>query len=217
MAFAVFFGFTFCGLIYLYVKTRDTWNWRKIVLVAVISLIVALLSLLLLIFWDKLFNPQANITYGKKYSGLIQSYDGLSIGDNISDIEFKLGKLKSEGKTKGGGYDIFRPNDNSPKVIYTVPSGKKVDFIGVDCDKYNEDSFNGIKCGTTSDEIVKKYKNKLKIWCPSSLDKNDDPFRIYDIVEFGTRFYLQKNQVVGIRLLKPDDMKNPSTFKDCDS
>jgi hypothetical protein len=213
----ILLGCLFLGCVYLYLNTREIWNWKKILLIAAISIVLLVIAFLLLIFWDKLFNHQSRTSSGKSYSGFIQSYDGIAIGDNISDIEFKLGKLKSEGKTQSGGSDIFKPSKDSHKVIYTEPSGKTVEFIGIDCEKYNYDSFNGVKCGTSSEEILKKHKDRLKIWCPISLDKDADPYRVYDLIEFGTRFYLQKNHVVGIRILKPDVMKNPKHLKECGS
>jgi len=213
----ILLGCLFLGCVYLYLNTREIWNWKKILLIAAISVVLLVIAFLLLIFWDKLFNHESDVSSGRKYSGLIQTYDGVAIGDKISDIEFKFGKLKSEGKTKGGGYDILTPTFESPKVIYTESSGTIVEAIGIDCSKDNTDSFNGIKCGTSSEEILKKHKDKLRIWCPSGQEKDFDPFRIYDLVEFGTRFYLQKNHVIGIRLLKPDTMKNPKSLKECDS
>lgn len=212
----VFLGCLFIGCVYLYLNTREVWNWKKILLISAGLLVVLILSFLLLIFWDKLFNEQADISSGKNYSGLIQSYGGIAIDNSIADVEFKFGKLKSEGKTKNGNFEIYVPSKESALTIFTEVSGKTVDFIGVDCNKSN-DSFNGIKCGDTSEQILKKYKDKVKIWCPSTVEKDEDPYRIYDIVDFGTRYYLQKNVVAHIRFHRQSFMRTPKTLRECET
>lgn len=210
----IFLSSLLLGLIYLYVKTKDTWNWKKIFIGIISFAAILLVSILIAVYWDNFFKKSDDFNSDREYSGLIQSYQGISLGDKISNLEFKYGRLKFEGKTQGN-VPIYTIEAKPNLVIYKRESSDSVSFIGIDCSN-TLDSFNGIKCGTSADELLKKHGKKVKIWCPKELAKDENPYRIYDMVEFGTRFYLSKNEVSHLRIYSPDDMKNPSSLKECD-
>jgi hypothetical protein len=210
----IFLSSLLLGIIYLFLKTRNDWNWRKILIIFAFISVAVMAIILIAVFWNEWFKKSSDADAEIKYSGLIQSYQGVSLGDKFSDLEFKYGKLKSQGKTFGNV--PFYTVDSKPNlVIYKNESSDSVDFLGVEC-AGSKDSFNGIKCGMNSEELLKKHGDKVKIWCPKELAKNDDPYRVYGIQEFGTRFVLGKNQVDHIRIYKPDEMRNPKSLKECD-
>jgi hypothetical protein len=211
---SIFLSALLLGLIYLFLKTRNDWNWRKILIITTVIAALAMVIILITIFWDEWFKKSNEVEAEKKYSGVIQSYQGVSLGENIANLEFKYGRLKPQGKTLGN-VPIYTIEAKPNLVIYKNQSSDLVDFLGVDCTG-SKDSFNGIKCGMNSDELLKQHGDKVKVWCPKELAKDEDPYRVYDITEFGTRFILSKNQVVHIRIFKPNEMKNPISLKECD-
>jgi hypothetical protein len=210
----IFLSSLLLGLIYLFLKTRKDWNWRRILIITTVITSLVMAIILITVFWDELLKKSSDTDTEKKYSGIIQSYQGISLGEKITNLEFKYGRLKPQGKTLGN-VPIYTIETKPSLVIYKNLSSDSVDFLGVDCTG-SKDSFNGIKCGMNSDELLKQHGNKVKVWCPKELAKDEDPYRVYDIAEFGTRFILSKNQVIHIRIYKPNEMKNPISLKECD-
>src|SRR5690348_5920371 len=90
----LFLGLSFCGLIYLFVQTKDRWNWaqaRKIILIGIGTLVLlAALSI-------------AGLTSYEYYQHLpivITEFQGLKLGDTLSDACFKLGPPVHPSPTK---------------------------------------------------------------------------------------------------------------------
>ena len=197
MAFAVFFGFVFLGLIYLYVKTRDTWNWKKIALWFGGILIALVLAMVVAIFADSFKKIVPTI------STTISTYDGITLGDKLSDVEFKKGKLKKIQDRKPDEDDFYYAD--SVSGVYVNNTTKLVTGIIVDCSKYVSSKFNGIGCGDSSESIQVKFKGEFSELCqPEDTKVRGDPLRVYDVPKYGVRYVLQKNAVVTIILRSKD-------------
>jgi len=197
MAFAVFFGFVFFGLIYLYTKTRDTWNWKKISLWFGGSVIALILTIVVAIYADSLKSIVPTI------STTISSFDGITLGDKLSEVEFKKGKLKKHADTKPSDEDLYEVSSNSG--IYVDIATKLVTGIYIDCSNYQSSKLNGIGCGDSSESIQNKFKGDISALCePDDTKDKGDPLRVYDVPKYGVRYILQKNVVVGMVLRGKD-------------
>lgn len=197
MAFAVFFGFVFFGIIYLYTKTRDTWNWKKIALWFGGSVAALVLIMVIAIFADffKSIVPTISTT--------ITSYDGITLGDKLSDVEFKKGKLKKQSETKPSDEDLYEVNSESG--IYVDKANQLVAGIYISCSNYQSTKINGIGCGDSSESIRDKFKGDISELCePEDTKDKGDPLRVYDVSKYGVRYILQKNAVVGMVLRSKD-------------
>jgi len=87
----LFSGLVILGIIYLYTQTKDRWNWKKIVF-SIIGVFILLIGIL----WASLWVPKQLTTIPVvDKPKLITSYDGISLGDTLADIEFKKGKVKT--------------------------------------------------------------------------------------------------------------------------
>jgi hypothetical protein len=189
MAFAVFFGFVFFGLIYLYVKTRDTWNWKKIVL-----WFVGIFTALVAAFAIAIFADSFKSIVPEKFS-MISSNDDITLGDKLSEVEFRKGKLIKGVDSKDANDIIYKVNEQTS--IYVDKATQTVSGIVATCADYQSIKFNGIGCGDSGDLVQTKFKGDITVLCPSTDDWRDkDPVRVYDVPKYGVRYALQKNTVV---------------------
>ena len=189
MAFAVFFGFVFLGLIYLYVKTRDTWNWKKIVLWFA-GIFTALVATFAVVIFADSFKSIVPETFSR-----ITSYDEITLGDKFNDVEFKKGKLKKTGDLKDSSDDLYVVNDKT--ALYVDKKTRLVTGLIVGCAVYESTKFNGVGCGDTGDLIQTKFKGDITILCePEEQKDTNNPARVYDVPKYGVRYMLQMNKVV---------------------
>ena len=189
MAFAVFFGFAFFGLIYLYVKTRDTWNWKRIILWFTGIFIAVVATFAVVIFADS-FKSIVPETFSK-----ITSFDEITLGDKFNDVEFKKGKLKKIGDSKDLSADLYVVNNKT--ALYVDKKTRLVTGLIVTCADYESIKFNGVGCGDTGDLIQSKFKGDITILCEPEEQKGENgPLRVYDVPKYGVRYMLQKNKVV---------------------
>jgi hypothetical protein len=79
----IFLSTVFLSLVLLYLKTRDSWNWKKLVLRTVIgSLLGVLVSVGIFIAYEKISNrPKVQ-----------NEYNGIKLGMTPSDVIFTLGE-----------------------------------------------------------------------------------------------------------------------------
>jgi hypothetical protein len=140
---------------------------------------------------------------------VVSELNGVSIGDKLNDVLFKnpdlkLSDLDKKNRTqetsskymdKEGRKNIFFSDDD------------KVSLIDYTCaDTYEYTSINGIKCNDTSENIEKKYGNKVRVLCHTNT-KFKVRARAYDIVEYGIRYKLLYNSVFSFSVAQPELLK----------
>lgn len=202
MGFWIFASVALFSTVFLYTKTKDQWNWKKIILWAFGMIAAAISAFFLLIFWDNIFPKDIS---GTNYKGHLTSYNDIKIGSSISDVQFRHGTLKQEKPYPNDKFDLYTLNDEM--TIYVDKDGK-VNAIAIYCDNGNIDKFNGIGCGDPSEKLVKQFGADLKILCKAK-DKNGwspvEVSRSYDVEKYGTRYILSKNKVQHIGILQNED------------
>lgn len=205
MAFAIFAGIALFSLIFLYTKTADRWNWKKIVIWAGGISLVPVIGFFLLAYSDQIFKDSP-----PNHKGLLISFNGVAIGSDYADVEFKYGKLKKAPDDKEDtSYFYEHPAGFG---YYVNKSDNKIIGIFIDCKSPIKDEFNGIACGDPSEKLQKKFGNSLDVKCePKEKGEKEaigDVSRAYSVDKFGTRYVLTRN-VVDFIAIRP----NPSQSK----
>lgn len=207
IAFSIFAGIVFFSIVFLYVKTADRWNWKKIVIWAAGLLLIPVIIFLVILAKDTLFNGEPSPI---KHTGKITSFQGVSIGDKFSELEFKYGRLSKDGNDH---YTI-----NKSFSVQVDDESKQVSGFLVFCDEGITDLFNGIACGDTSEKLTKKYGSDLKIRCHVDNKNSKDGMvvRSYYVPKFATSYILEKNQVILVYIKEVDLAKPSKNWEKCD-
>ena len=159
----LFCGLVILGIIYLYTQTKDRWNWKKIVFS-----IIGIFLLLLGIFWLSLWLPkQLTTTPAVDKPKLITSYDGISLGDTLADVEFKKGKLKTyeevfKKKRVTNTDEIYLID--STFAVWTDIGGKVINSIGKLCTTdILTTEINGISCDDSGEKIIARFGKDVEV------------------------------------------------------
>ena len=156
------------------------------------------------------------IDYYDNKPQLVTGIYGVHIGDKLSDVLFK-----------NEGFKIIEEPENESGVLYSNLNEKKhfyandglITRIALSCDKEDTTTEYGkIKCNATSEEILEKYKNEVKIICRKKDDDLKTKNRIYDAEKYGIRFGLEYNKVIGFLVAKPNKLfteKNKDDWSEC--
>jgi len=193
IGFGIFLGLFFCGLIYLYTQTKDRWNWAKrcksvfVVLGVLISL--GLISIGGIFLYD----------YYQGIPKVITEFKGVKLGESLSDVTFKLGNPE---KVKNEWYGYSSP-DRGVKI-----QDGKVSFITYFCKNSDYTKLNGIKCNSSGDTIFKRFGKDVRVLCDMGKERDDKLIRAYDVMKYGTRYYLYTNLVYRMGITSPETLKS---------
>lgn len=190
----IFLGAVFLGTVFLYVKTSERWNWRKgarrlFVSLGVLVAIGALTGVGLWAYHEWEQRPQ-----------LVNSLKDISIGERFSDVVFRHGAFDRRETLGDAGAKPENSEIWESKALRLRPSVRNglVVTISYDCNRESFDftDVNGILCGDSGDKILKTFGDKVRVQC---LRDTSHEFytlvRVYDVVEYGTRYLLDRNRV----------------------
>lgn len=208
----LFSGLVILGIIYLYTQTKDRWNWKKIVF-SIIGICLLLLGFFLAsLWWPKQLTPIAETDKPK----LITSYDGISLGDTLADVEFKKGKVKTYAEIFPKDKRISDSNElylvNKTFGFYTDIKGNTVTGIIKTCgDATNlTTNINGIYCSDSGETIIERFKKDVVVKCKVNPDKSESPTRSYDVSKYGIEYLLSKNSVEAFKVFPPSIISSES-------
>ena len=195
IGFGIFLGLFFCGLIYLYTQTKDRWNWAKGC--KSVFVVMGVLISLGLIFIGGIYL----YGYYQEIPKVITEFKGVKLGESLSDVTFKLGNPE---KVKNEWYKY-----SSPDRGVEIQDGK-VSFITYfwEIRKSDYTKLNGIKCGSSGDEIFKSFGKDVRVLCDMGKEKDDKLIRAYDVMKYGTRYYLYTNLVYRMGITSPETLKS---------
>lgn len=201
MALAIFAGIAFFSIIFLYTRTADRWNWKRIIYIALAASFTIVAALILLLSWDSLFTPSI-----PNHKGYLTSFRDIKMGMKLSDLEFKYGKLDKQKPVEGSKFDLYQIGDDVG--VYIGHADKRVGAIVIICSGGVKDQFNGIACDDPSEKLEKKFGNDLAVLC--KIKESDDSerslgSRSYDVAKNGTRYVLSKNKVIYIGIMEKED------------
>lgn len=129
--------------------------------------------------------------------------------DNLSpqkkDEYKKLLESKKEQLTKE---ELQKSYDYEMDNISVTIEDSKVKVIAHSCTEYDTfNGVNGIKCNSSSEDILKKYGGKIRILCQKEKTNDSDLFRAYDSIDHGVRYLLKKDSVFMFAVAKPEILK----------
>lgn len=132
------------------------------------------------------------------------------IGEKLRDVMFKsdgyiLEKpIKNENGTLPSTDEVSYANKNSR--LYVTFKSDTVESVHYDCtQEYEYTSVSKIFCGDSSEQIKKRFGENIRVLC--HMDKEvRNQLRVYDAVEYGIRYQLYYNKVVGFLIFRPEKL-----------
>lgn len=210
----IFYGLVFLGVIYLYIQTKDRWNWKKIV-IWIIGLFVGIIVLIVVaVFAEDFFKK---LTFSRfddsSKPKIITGMNGIELGAKLSDVIFKTGAIKDKKQE-----DVYQFASDENMRFAIDKESKTVRSIQHICSSNDltypnsySPKINGIKCGDSELDIFINYgKEKINVLCNKGGSGN---FRSYEAVDFGVSYFLITNKVHFITVQYPDDLKQSKSDK----
>jgi hypothetical protein len=235
MGIGIFLGLFFCGVIYLYTQTKDRWNWSKLKKITLYIITVPILLGLLLsggyYLYDKYENRPKLITElkGVKLGDSLKDAS-FKLGEFQTEQDFNISyfyDLMMKSEKNSSEFDIYfkdwkvalesarkRPKNtidgfyrNDPQNINLNIINNKIDFITQNCSQdYDYTTVNNIGCKDTGDEILKKFDSDVRVLCDR--ENADNTRRVYDVVNYGVRYFLSQNVVYGFGIAEPKTLES---------
>lgn len=173
----------------------------------VLWVLLGLVSLVLLIF---VFINVINFSLeDHKSPQKINGLNGINLNQSLSDFLFKFEGFKKEVVTDRDGKEskeiVFYSNDRY--VVYF--RNQKIEAVEDYCQSVlvDEKGINGIRCGDSSDKILEKYKEKIKIFC------GKENLRLFISEDYNIAYTLRLNKVIRIRV--EDKINYDNSWVDC--
>jgi hypothetical protein len=157
---------------------------------------------LILLFFIFIYSFRINFDDYKSLK-VITELNGINLDETLSDFLFKNeGYKKSEFVFLDSDY--YENERNSVSFIH-----QKVRSITDNCEsvRVNELGTNGVVCEDSSEKILSKYKDKVKILC------GNDNSRLFLSTEHNVAYILKRNKVVQVQVEK--NISHDSSWVDC--
>ena len=194
----IFLASLYLGTIYLYVQTRDRWNWSK--LIARGAFVVVGGGIGAAILYGGVVGYEEWAARPKVVAGI----GAVSAGDAWPDVVFKLGKFEEIKPTGEPGRPDERWYRHETLPLHVNVRQARVAYVIYHChdgspDRYGP--FNGIRCGDDGSSVMKAFGDKVRVLCRKQ--KDFEYLRVYDVVEYGTRYVMSSNKVSSIGVAEP--------------
>jgi hypothetical protein len=189
----IFLASLVMGFVFLFHTTKDRWNWKKIMKIIGVLVLLGVCALFLSTPITKWFKTAA--FFQPKLTALTE-LNGLKLGSNVKDAKFLFGNPDKTG-TWDGGVKWWR-------WVSTPRYGKSMLIAFID-----EDSISRIRY-TTNDPYdcfltvcrgydIKRIQDKLGRF-DSYTEGADGTMRWYAYKEFNTDFIVERGKVVGFEI-----------------
>lgn len=226
----IFLSVVFLGTVALFIATKDRWNWKKIILwplgiVTALSLVGWLFTYAYTQYEERPKAPSEfkRIRLGEKFQDTVfkhgqaereekraADYWAKYIVEHQNEQETLNFKDASEQfKNSKVALEKATAKENSDGSYYIGDSrvdvkDNQVITIAHECNtSFDSTSANGIHCNSNGDEILQKFNNSVRVLCPNKKAESSDLARVYDVVKYGTRYYLYQNSVSKIMVASP--------------
>jgi hypothetical protein len=221
----IFASVALFSLVFLYTKTKDEWDWKKIINISwKIGLVIVLLPVVLISIFGGVDEVNKYLDNRPKVAN---SYGAVKLGDKYSDVNFNSPLTKVD---KYSNKDISVYSYDKRAQVAFLNSTKKLIEITQYCNVVGSGfvpdflPINGIGCYSTAKDILDRYgKSKVRVLCEDEAKiKAGNGIvintRVYDVPEFGVRHLLMSNQLLSIDLMDPKRLKDdiPGWAKVCD-
>lgn len=233
----IFLSAVFLGIVALYIATKDRWNWKKILLwpLAVVVVLSSVGGIVAYAYKKYEERPKVQVEFngiklGDQFQDVVFRHGKLErlstqfvrdIGKALLEKRAEKGtsdyaklevllewwkKEESEEIAKGkadGDYEVL---GNRVTIAHD-----KVEKIIRDCkaDSLDFSEVNGIRCDSDGEDIIGKFGSDVRVLCEKEPDSGDagSVMRVYDVVKYGTRYYLAKNKVKAMMITTPSALE----------
>lgn len=220
----IFLSSVFLGLIALFIATKDRWNWgkglKKMALWSGAIGVVLGLSIWAYSKWEERRWETADLR-----PQVVTRLKEISIGEKLSDVVFRHGafeKYERDADTvkKYHGDEDYRHKDKGLSitvregivtvVTYSCEKDKKSHEVGasISWEEATGLTINGIRCNDSGDKIKELFGGKVRVLCDKRRGKDWQLIRTYDVVEYGTRYFVWQNVVKGLMIADTKELES---------
>ena len=177
----------FLGIIFLFIYTKDRWNWKKIIKRFVLTIITfTILSFLGFYSYNYYINSPK----------IINEFNGIKLGTTLSDLKFIKGEPSHISKREPSKI-IYQYNDFTYVVENNIVT--LIMFIQTNIDNLNfVELEGGISINDNLDDIIKKYHIPSKI-----IESADRLTRIYYFDKYHIFVVAEKNIIIEFGIYNP--------------
>ena len=198
----IFLSTVVVSILLLYRWTRERWNWGK-GLKRVALWFSAICVVLGFSFWG--YNTW------EQRPRVVTSLQGIAIGEKLSDVVFNHGAFERKKRDPDSvrKYQDTEDYEQKDKVLrISVRSGIVVS-VDYGCkSEFDYASLNRISCDDSGDKIKELFGSKVRVLCSKKVDENSRFFRVYDVSEYGTRYYVWRNKVKALLIANKEELES---------
>ena len=179
--------------------TKKLFKWLAAALVT-LGLVASLIALGTYLFYEIKDRPKVEI-----------ELKGIAIGEKFSEVMFKHSGFKVNTPPKNLNGSESSPDEkdysNTNERLHVSFKNNLVDSVRYACSKeYEYTSVSTISCNDSSEKIKKRFGENIQTLCFMD-DEFKNQLRVYDAIEYGIRYQLFYNKVVGFVIFKPEELK----------
>lgn len=166
------------------------------------SLYAVLLVCFSVLIYDKLIradsHPADKFKSITSNSSKLNEIDGVRLDEKLGDVLFKHKNfVKKNDETTMEGEDTYFNDVLNMRI--EVSKGRVKTILSICKEGDFSSEFNGILCGNTSDDILRKFNKDVRILCSLKPDFKNG-LRRYDVIKFGTAYLLMHDKVGAVRI-----------------
>jgi hypothetical protein len=201
----IFLGCVFLGSVFLYLKTANTLNWKKfgkrtLLIGAAFFLLAATAGVGGYAYTEWQGRPQFIKTLGR-----------ISVGEKLSEVVFKNGIYEQHSPPPNAAQKHVDQQEYSQKdsrVEFGVRNGI-VNTVTYGCKQESDYvAINKIYCNDSGDKIKELFGSKVRILCRKLQHEKAELERVYDVSEYGTRYYVVQNKVVAFLIADRNELES---------
>jgi hypothetical protein len=209
----IFLASIFLGLVYLFINTKDRWNWKKIILFTIGGIVALLAALWVGSKIYDFFDKPSSQAVGSDKPFLVQGFQGIILGEKLSEVEFRIPSFKDSDMGKYSGYTFNDTRDygftvfNDTQLIRSISANCNEKALAYP-DLYSF-KLHGLRCGDSQNEVFEKYgKENVRVSCYYKNPKNekslDVALRSYAVEKYGVTFILVNNRIISAIVISPE-------------
>jgi uncharacterized membrane protein YqhA len=129
---------------------------------------------------------------------VVNEFLKIKLDEKLNDVLFRIEGLELVKEDLKANKEVTKYSNKDSRIAIDIESGR-VSGIIYEC-KNDTDYMvvNNIFCNDPGEKILKKYDD-VRILC----SKDQIKFRVYDAVNYGVRYYVFSNKIVGFYVSKP--------------
>lgn len=171
-----------------------------------------LAALVIALLFGALIGYEKSKQYYDEMPKLIDQLMDVKIGMKFEDLMFRHPGFVLEIDSKGK--ENIESYANEKSSLYVKLIDKKVARVMYACKgEFDVNGAAGILCGSKGDLIFERYGKSVRVQCLK--DKSDKQYliyRVYDIPEYGMRYHVVANEVVGFDVSITKSLYDENSF-----